>query len=569
MNLTIISLTVTQSWARPALATAEQVSGDVSVILKLEEQYILDDAVVPCEMIVEVLGENKSLTEGDTIKVRLFEDDIPFTDIGDDNILTEEIIVDAQMEADQRFYNVYDCSFEAIQDFIGGLEIYAKVEVDKQECRLAAFPPCLEDAATTSNIRMLDLEDDLSEDDDNAAEAFLLPRTGVTDRIATDSDWLKVTYNNPVELLARLESNFNGGDLNLTLYSADMSVIAEAGLEANGGAKRLSPSGPIMPGEYFFEISLPDPENFNFYDLLITEGQINTECAPGAVENRSCARCGVEEKQCNMDGEWEEWGECDSMGVCDPGAEESQGCGEGGNQSRVCGDDCQWAPYQTCIQCDDGETETCYSGPQELAGVGACITGMRMCSRGQWSSCQGDIRPGIEACGDGIDNDCDGLADNNDPECVAQLGDACSPGTCGAPFSCLPPPFTEGYCGGEDCSQCGVGSVCGVAFGTEYCLKPCAGFTDCRFGYICAPVGTMGEQVCVPPCESDEACGSAMSCNEQQYCVGSNGDTMVITGEAPTADDDGCQQAGRPRIGLFLSVLCLLGLISIRRRALT
>ena len=40
---------------------------------------------------------------------------------------------------------------------------------------------------------MLDMIDDLSEEDDNVAEAFLLPRTGVTDRIATDSDWLKVT----------------------------------------------------------------------------------------------------------------------------------------------------------------------------------------------------------------------------------------------------------------------------------------------------------------------------------------------------------------------------------------
>lgn len=550
-----------QAWARPPLVTAEKVSGDASVILKLEDQFIKDDSLIPCELIVEVLGENKPLTEGDTITILLNEDDLPLTDLGDDNIWTEDIVVDAEMVENQRFYSVYDCSFAAIGDFIGGLEIYAKVKVDKQECRLAALPPCFEDEPATNTIRMGEMVDDASEEDDNAAEAFLLPRNGVTNRIAADSDWLKVTYNNPVELLARLESNFNGGDLNLTLYNSDMSVIAEAGLEQNGGAKRLSPSSPILPGEYFLEISLSDPDNFNFYDLIITEGQINTECAPGAVETRTCARCGVEEKECNMDGEWGEWGECDSMGVCDPGAEESQGCGDGGTQNRLCGEDCQWEPYDTCIQCEEGMTETCYSGPQELAGVGACTTGMRMCTRGQWSSCQGDIRPGIEACSDGIDNDCDGLADSNDPECVAQLGDMCTPGICGAPFTCLPPPFTEGYCGGSDCSQCGVGSVCGVAFGTEYCLKPCAGFTDCRFGYICAPVGTMGEQVCVPPCESDEACGNGMTCNDQQYCVGANGDTMIANGQPPAADDDGCQHMNHRGATLFWSLLCILALL--------
>ena len=551
-------LVVSSAWARPALVTVEKVQRDTSVILKLEEQFIVDDSQVPCEMIVEVLGENRPLAEGDTIDIALNEDDVPVIDFGDDNLWSAEVVVDAQMVADQRFYQVYDCSFEAVRDIIGGLEVYAKVKVDKADCgRVCELNPLQgEDTPATSTIRMLDMIDDLSEEDDNVAEAFLLPRTGVTDRIATDSDWLKVEYNNPIELLARLESNFTGGDLNLTMYNSEMSVIAEAVMEANGGAKRLSPNSAILPGEYYMEVSLVDPANFNFYDLIITESQITTECAPGAVESRPCTRCGTEEKLCNSEGEWGEWGQCEGMGVCDPGSEESQSCGDGGNQIRTCNESCQWDAYSTCIECDEGETEMCYSGPEELAGVGACITGARMCSQGQWSSCQGDIRPGIEACNDGIDNDCDGLTDSNDPECVAQLGDACTVGTCGAPFTCLPPPFVEGYCGGEDCSQCGVGSVCGVSFGKEYCLKPCAGFTDCRFGYICAPVGTMGEQVCVPPCDSDEACGAGMSCNEQQYCVNAEGGTTINT---LPAEDEGCEQAPNTQQALwFLMLLAIL-----------
>ena len=555
---------VSTSWARPALLTSEKVEGDASVILKLEEQFIVDDSSVPCEMIVEVLGEERPLAEGDTIDIFLNEDDTPVIDFGDDNLWSTEVVVDAQMVADQRFYQVYDCSFEAVEDLIGGLEVYAKVKVDKADCGTTCElnPLQGEDTPATSTIRMLDMIDDLSEDDDNVADAFLLPRTGVTDRIATDSDWLKVTYNNPVEFLARLESNFNGGDLNLTMYNSEMSVIGEAVLEANGGAKRLSPSSAVLPGEYYLEVTLADPANFNFYDLIITESQITTECAPGAVESRPCMRCGTEDKLCSSEGEWGEWGQCDDMGVCDPGMEESQGCGDGGNQTRSCNDSCQWDAYSTCIQCDDGATETCYSGPQELAGVGACITGARMCSRGQWSSCQGDIRPTIESCSDGIDNDCDGLTDSNDPECVAQLGDACTSTSCGAPFTCLPPPFVEGYCGGDDCSQCGVGSVCGVSFGKEYCLKPCAGFTDCRFGYICAPVGTMEEQVCVPPCESDEACGAGMTCNEEQYCVNSNG-VATVSGP-PVSDDEGCEQAPNHHQTFYL--LMLLAIIFIPRQ---
>ena len=559
LAISLLSMTLVNSvWARPALVTAEKVEGDASVILKLEEQFIRNDSSVPCEMIVEVLGEEKALTAGDTIKIVLNEDDIPLIDFGDDNLWSAEVTVDEQMVADQRFYQVYDCSFAAVDDIIGGLEVYAKVKVDKETCGTTCELTLGEDTPATNTIRMLDMEDDLSEEDDTVADAFLLPRTGVTDRIAADTDWLKVTYNNPVDLLARLESNYSGGDLNLTMYNSEMSVIGEAVLEANGGAKRLSPNSAILPGEYFLEVSLADPENFNFYDLIITESQITTDCAPGAVESRPCTRCGTEEKLCNSDGEWGEWGQCESMGVCDPGAEESQGCGDGGNQSRTCNESCQWNDYSTCIQCDDGATEMCYSGPQELAGVGACTTGTRMCSRGQWSSCQGDIRPGIEACNDGIDNDCDGLADSNDPECVAQLGDACTSNSCGAPFTCLPPPFTEGYCGGEDCSQCGVGSVCGVSFGKEYCLKPCAGFTDCRFGYICAPVGTMGEQVCVPPCESDEACGAGMACNEQQYCVNAEGGTVTLA-NPPAADDGGCEQSSNPQQALWflLMIACL------------
>ena len=551
--------TISLSWARPPKVTVEKEEGDATVTLTLEDEFIKDDASIPCEINVEISGSNKPFTEGDTIKVKVIEDDVPLVGIGDDILWEIEEVADSEVVSAQRFSRQYDCSFGAVRDFLGGLEVYAKVEVDKDACGRTCELTFGEDTPTTSNISMGERDDDGSEQDDSSAEAFLLPRRGVTDRVARDTDWLKVRYDYPVELLARLETNFAGGDLDLTLYNSELSVIAEASLEEGGEAKRISPESAILPGEYFMEISLPDPDNFNFYDLIITESQIMTECAPGAEEERPCGRCGVERKVCSPEGDWGEWSSCEDSGVCDPGAEESQGCGEGGTQTRICGMSCQWEAFSSCVQCDDGATESCYTGPAMAAGVGACVEGRRTCSRGQWSSCQGDIRPNIEICTDGVDNDCDGLVDRGDSDCVAQLGETCAVGDCAPSFQCLPAPFPEGYCGGTDCTQCGVGSVCGNVAGQEYCLKPCASFTDCRFGYVCAPSGTMGEQVCVPPCENNDACGAGFVCNEMQHCVSTgNGMTGAGSGSGAPAEE-GCQQR-RSTAGhlLFLSLFIVL-----------
>jgi hypothetical protein len=61
--------------------------------------------------------------------------------------------------------------------------------------------------------------------------------------------------------------------------------------------------------------------------------------------------------------------------------------------------------------CRSGVTEDCYSGPDGTAGRGACKLGQRTCEDGHWGPCNGEVVPTEELC-NGVDDDCDGIVDN-------------------------------------------------------------------------------------------------------------------------------------------------------------
>ncbi len=63
--------------------------------------------------------------------------------------------------------------------------------------------------------------------------------------------------------------------------------------------------------------------------------------------------------------------------------------------------------------CDPGAVEACYSGPVGSNGVGPCHGGERAClDSGTWGPCGGEVLPTTDTCGDNLDQNCDGTADN-------------------------------------------------------------------------------------------------------------------------------------------------------------
>ncbi|NUO52801.1 MAG: hypothetical protein HOV80_28480 [Polyangiaceae bacterium] len=77
--------------------------------------------------------------------------------------------------------------------------------------------------------------------------------------------------------------------------------------------------------------------------------------------------------------------------------------------------------------CSAGQTQSCYSGAPSTQGVGQCIGGVQTCVGNSWGACQAEVTPQPEKC-NGLDDDCNGAADD-----IPGVGELCNtgfPGVC-------------------------------------------------------------------------------------------------------------------------------------------
>ncbi len=158
-------------------------------------------------------------------------------------------------------------------------------------------------------------------------------------------------------------------------------------------------------------------------------------CVSGQWESACHGEVGPVAEVCNgiddnCDGQVDE-GLRDALGRCDTGEPPPlELCGPTGEGNGL-DDNGDGRIDEGCLPCmlPGGAprlNQPCYSGPLHTLGVGVCRGGLMDCgSDGQWEACRGEVVPSEEICGDGLDNDCDGLIDESCPLCIATGPEVC------------------------------------------------------------------------------------------------------------------------------------------------
>ncbi|MDI1482800.1 MopE-related protein [Polyangium sp. y55x31] len=195
-------------------------------------------------------------------------------------------------------------------------------------------------------------------------------------------------------------------------------------------------------------------------------------------------------------------------------------------------DDCDGMIDEGC-SCEDGDTQSCYSGGAGTQGVGICKSGTQTCVGGAWGACEGETVPGVETC-NGADDDCDGKTDED----LGQLN--CGAGACfvsveacvnGAPQTCMPGNPKAETCNGVD-DDCNL--LIDDGLGTLSC-----GLGACKTT-VQACIGGQ-PQTCMPGLGTAEVCDGVDNDCDGNTDEGNPGGGAGCTTEQPGACAQGTQ----------------------------
>jgi hypothetical protein len=177
------------------------------------------------------------------------------------------------------------------------------------------------------------------------------------------------------------------------------------------------------------------------------------------------------------------------------------------------------------LTCDGGGT------PCDTGMPGVCSAGLNECVTGTTLKCKSTVTASAEVC-DGLDNDCNGMVDDNAP---CPNNQVCDRGICVPPcgtgeFACAPgDTCADGFCVEKACVgvTCAAGQTCkgGVCAGPCDGVK-CPGGQVCRIGRCvdpCASVTCDSDRVCeggvcVPSCKC-AGCTAGKTCDMSGHCL--------------------------------------------------
>jgi MYXO-CTERM domain-containing protein len=532
-----VTLLAVGAVALPPTQSDDDSQDDARLTLTTQHRFIDGDRHSYCQLRIQISGDAVPLSRNDEVLLWVYEDDFA----GDDLIWEGSIRVSLEEANAQQVDRTFDCGGRFDDDLGDNVEIYGDSEVRKEEC--GAF--CRYDRPETAALDLVREDDDAAEDDDGSDRAGELPLGQVADRIARDHDWFAVNINARSDFTLTSFYRDAWGRLDLTMYDQAGVRIGDG---VDGDGTTTLTVGPLVPGNYRVRLSPRDGGDYNYYDL---EARLrDAGCQPGIIEEEPCGDCGGRRRTCQEDASWGPYGICEHEGVCTPGDQRDMACGNCGNQIEGCGGDCQWRPgacegqgecapgnverdacegagshdrtcdeacvwseWSMCSECDEAAAQPCYDGPAGTAGIGECSRGQQRCVGGAWRDCEDQTLPAAEMCADGLDQDCDGFNDEDDPDCAEPpaVGDPCIDAEdCGDALTCLPESersvWVDGYCSQRNCDDaCPDEATCALVFNEQLCVSPCARPLDCRPGYICADLDGAG-MGCIPRCRGNDDC---------------------------------------------------------------